>query len=259
MFSDGQFAGWVGQKYGILGQQAAAATTGADASYLRASADANLANTQAREFPASAASLRAYQGSETGLNTARTGQVGAETTRQNQLNDPYNPTSDGHYDSLGNWVPGATGFSKGTASVTASDAEVAAFHQHILHATQGANKVPGKGPSTVDTVPAMLAPREAVLNEHAADLIGRDKIAAANAIGVAHQKAQAGPGMVAAKGKPAAPTHQKLAGGTHMVGHGKSAKTPSKIDPQALLSLMGAMQGGQAGGGAPMGGGQGMV
>jgi hypothetical protein len=48
---------------------------------------------------------------------------------------------------------------------------------------RGTTKVPGQGSSKVDTVPAMLAPREAVLNEHAADLIGRDKITAANAAG----------------------------------------------------------------------------
>jgi hypothetical protein len=49
--------------------------------------------------------------------------------------------------------------------------------------SKGATKVPGKGSSKVDTVPAMLAPKEAVLNEHAADLIGRDNITAANAAG----------------------------------------------------------------------------
>lgn len=49
--------------------------------------------------------------------------------------------------------------------------------------TKGTAKVPGKGSSKVDTVPAMLAPKEAVLNEKGADLIGRANITAANAAG----------------------------------------------------------------------------
>jgi hypothetical protein len=47
----------------------------------------------------------------------------------------------------------------------------------------GATAVPGQGSGTVDKVPAMLAPHEAVLNRAAADLMGRGKIAALNAQG----------------------------------------------------------------------------
>ena len=192
-----------------------------------------------------------------------------------------------------------------------------------------AKPVKGMVPHGTDTVPAMLTPDEAVLNKHGADIIGRDKIAAANAIGnhIAKQHEQAQPpagksgpakGMIQAKGKagPGAPqrhaegcssihhyaegtstvqsppgpgqtitngswegptntpappapvafpvpgaatgtfgkrTPQTLAGGTHQVRHGKSAKTPTKIDPAAVLSLLGSMQGGAPGaGGAPM-------
>ena len=43
--------------------------------------------------------------------------------------------------------------------------------------------VPGRGSGKVDTVPAMLAPGEAVLNKPAAEMMGRDKIAKANAAG----------------------------------------------------------------------------
>ena len=53
----------------------------------------------------------------------------------------------------------------------------------MLMAAMGANRVPGQGTGKVDTVPAMLAPGEAVLNKHAAETIGRARIAAANAKG----------------------------------------------------------------------------
>ena len=241
-------------KYSILGRQADAAQTQANAALAgtegigayradegyaaRTSANAALAGT------AGIGDLRAAQGGAFRADAFEAGQRGI---RQQQLNVPSGSHINYSSGQIESDDPSLPSYHTGTANVPASPAEIDFLHQH-LKATHGLNKVPGKGPSTVDTVPAMLAPREAVLNEHAADLIGRDKIAAANAIGVAHQKAQTG-GMVAPK-KAAEPTHQKLSGGTHMVGHGKSAKTPSKIDPQALLSLMGAMQGGQAPGGA---------
>jgi hypothetical protein len=48
----------------------------------------------------------------------------------------------------------------------------------------GANEVPGQGTGRTDTVPAMLAPHEAVLNKAAADILGRGLIAALNSQGV---------------------------------------------------------------------------
>lgn len=48
---------------------------------------------------------------------------------------------------------------------------------------RGTAKIAGKGPSNVDSIPAELAPREAVLNAPAADMLGRDKIAKLNAAG----------------------------------------------------------------------------
>lgn len=51
-------------------------------------------------------------------------------------------------------------------------------------AQQGLAKVPGSGPSNVDSVPAMLAPNEAVLNAPAADMVGRGLIKALNRVGV---------------------------------------------------------------------------
>ncbi len=48
---------------------------------------------------------------------------------------------------------------------------------------KGTARVPGKGDGTKDTVPAKLAPGEAVLNKAAADKMGRGLIAAMNAQG----------------------------------------------------------------------------
>lgn len=48
---------------------------------------------------------------------------------------------------------------------------------------KGVARVPGKGDGTRDTVPANLAPGEAVLNRPAADMAGRGLIAALNALG----------------------------------------------------------------------------
>jgi len=47
----------------------------------------------------------------------------------------------------------------------------------------GTSKVPGKGPSNVDSVPTNLAPNEAVLNAGGADVLGRPVIDLLNAIG----------------------------------------------------------------------------
>lgn len=48
---------------------------------------------------------------------------------------------------------------------------------------RGTARVPGKGSSAVDSVPAKLAPDEAVLNQPAADMLGRGLIGWLNRIG----------------------------------------------------------------------------
>jgi hypothetical protein len=55
--------------------------------------------------------------------------------------------------------------------------------------SSGTSHVPGQGDGTVDTVPAMLAPGEAVLNKGAAEHMGRGMIAAVNKIGLARMAA----------------------------------------------------------------------
>lgn len=77
-------------------------------------------------------------------------------------------TIDSAYHTLDTWAR-KLGFACGTERV---------------HAQQGLAKVPGSGPSNVDSVPAMLAPNEAVLNAPAADMVGRGLIKALNRVGV---------------------------------------------------------------------------
>ena len=72
-----------------------------------------------------------------------------------------------------------TGYAKGTPSVEENPGYP--FGAGYLF---GAPTVPGQGSGTVDTVPAMLAPHEAVLNRAAADMLGRGLIASLNARGV---------------------------------------------------------------------------
>ena len=80
--------------------------------------------------------------------------------------------------------PGPPGMAMGAASVmdprSAHSAPGYPFGAGYLF---GATAVPGQGSGTVDKVPAMLAPHEAVLNRAAADMMGRGKIAALNAAG----------------------------------------------------------------------------
>lgn len=55
--------------------------------------------------------------------------------------------------------------------------------ERVPHMVSGATRVPGKGSPAVDSVPAVLAPNEAVLNAPAADMLGRGLIAALNKVG----------------------------------------------------------------------------
>ena len=116
-----------------------------------------------------------------------------------------------------------------------------------LRYSDGTAQVPGKGPGNVDTVPAMLAPHEAVLNAGAAQHVGPHLINVLNALG-AHkmaveghapqpgpqdqgppQAAPSGRGMPAgksAKGKGAPPAKGKPPGhasGTPDVGSGSNS------------------------------------
>ena len=56
-------------------------------------------------------------------------------------------------------------------------------YSKVFKFAKGTARVPGKGSPKVDSVPAKLAPGEAVLNKPAADGLGRGLIAALNKIG----------------------------------------------------------------------------
>jgi hypothetical protein len=101
----------------------------------------------------------------------------------------------------------------------------------------GAQKIPGKGTGAHDTVHAMLAPGEAVLNKGAAEHVGRGLIAHLNQIGAARMAEQGAPpdGMKGmpppkkgrnakpasakeAKGKPESPPVQETRGPKDLPG-----------------------------------------
>lgn len=104
----------------------------------------------------------------------------------------------GHTDENGNYV---LGFAKGTAKVPHASGKVAGGlfdPSGALAAAKGASRVPGHGSGRVDTVPAMLAPGEAVVSKAGIKHLpgGRAAVAKANAKGVGTQargKATAAP------------------------------------------------------------------
>ena len=123
---------------------------------------------------------------------------------------------------------------------------------------KGTAKVPGKGSSKVDSVPAKLAPDEAVLNAGAADHMGRPMIDALNALGAAKMGMPAGGAQAPQGGAPG------YAKGTSKVtkkggGMPPSGTTPdlSQVDPRLLAAALQMGQGGAASPlqGAPQGGG----
>jgi hypothetical protein len=92
----------------------------------------------------------------------------------------------------------------------------------------GKSKVPGKGSGAVDTVPAMLAPGEAVLNRGAADHMGRGAIAALNALGAHTMTMQGTPPQMppgGAGGPP--PPRQAQSPGRGMLAPKKPAAKPA--------------------------------
>ena len=129
---------------------------------------------------------------------------------------PSNPSDDEEDDlGLGGWR-----FSKGTA------------------------RVPGKGSGKVDTVPAKLAPGEAVLNKGANDAMPQGLVAALNAMGAAKM------GLTAPDAGQQTPTTPGYAKGTSNVRSPSKRSDTPLLTPQMMQMLMQAQ-----GGGAPQGGG----
>lgn len=86
---------------------------------------------------------------------------------------------------------------------------------------KGTARVPGKGSPKKDTVPAKLAPGEAVLNAPAAEAVGRDNIAAANRRGAMQMGMRPGKGNM--------PGH--YACGTAKVGHYATGTADVRMGP----------------------------
>jgi hypothetical protein len=307
----GQFADALNRKYDIQQQEASARSGlfGAQATgilsalptenALRA-AQANHTNQQAAQVAPLAQSSIAQGQAQIGEAGARSGLLGAQTRGVDISNSPVSESVlralygsflgsglFGGGGGLGTPAPASTPHYMDQTPILDDNTSTLAQQPTItpysptrqaLGFSAGTSQVPGAGPSTVDTVPAMLAPKEAVLNEHAANLIGRDKIAAANAFGnmisAALGGASAAPGrgmktdktQAFAKGTDSVAAYyprkknptmqpQKLAKGSHAVAPGKSAKTP-KLDAKGLATVMQMMQGM---GGQPAMPGKGMV
>jgi hypothetical protein len=276
------------QKYAILGEhadaavgQAIAANRNATAANTSADAGAQKTIAEAGQVGPNAQALRELQRATAGKETAEAGQVPANaaalralqnaTAGQTQAttygiqhgNQPAGPED---FNFLHNELQQSVnpGGLEPSGAISGPSGGVTTYGDDTsgIHEAHGTSMVPGKptpkgmiGKPQSDTVPAELAPGEAVLNKHAAEMIGRDKIAAANAMGQHMATVQqnepptgapvAAKGMIPAGGKasPRAPVAtgpkaQKFAGGTHMVGHGKSAKTPTKLNPADVMGLM---------------------
>lgn len=187
------------RKYDILQQQADAGTTSAGASKTAAEATASIAPSTVSEnlsragyYSAQAADIPLMSESVRDLNAAQALGLRAEA----QTKTPY---TEGQ-------IAGATFSSLGMPSTKTSRPVTL---EDVLRSSQtptvnleptkplsklgtddegqgfakGIAKVPGKGDGTKDTVPAKLAPGEAVLNKAAAQSMGRGLIAALNAAG----------------------------------------------------------------------------
>jgi hypothetical protein len=309
------FEDFLAQKYNIQKQEAtnrgnlenaqAGAITGAlgTENALR-TAQANETNTRASTLQPLAQSSIASTQAGIGETQARTGLYGTEARVQtHNAFDPFPDLINGHiYDSLSGLnrtqsgqtsLTGGGGYSyvgRSILDVGNLPAGAISPNNKIQLNSAGTERVPGKGTGKVDTVPAMLAPGEAVLNKGAAEHMGRDNIKQLNQVGLAKMgPGVGGKGMPAPKGvqkhaqgtdmvpaakvapvpgfakgtskipsafytkKDAAPLKpQALAKGTHNVMPGKSPTTP-KAGPKGLANVLAAMQNAQpqTGGGMP--------
>ena len=216
------FDGLMQQKYNILGQQADAATLGAQAGMVGARAQAADVANRAQLYPAEAGYQRSMgQAALTNASTeagklpyygAQADLAHAQSQFTNTQSGLMPNTVGAQLDvdraraaslNLSNQLTQQNTF--GRPSPTEADAR----SWQMLHPgmplpkdfyARGTSEIQGHGDGTVDTVPAMLAPKEAVLNAGAAEHLGRDVIQALNAVGL--MKMGMGGGMPPAKGSP---------------------------------------------------------
>ena len=149
---------------------------------------------------------------------------------QTTTNGSWNPAD------LGGNTPNPNGQNQSLRRGLGMGVKAAGGATHI-NAKGGTAKVPGKGPNNVDSVPATLAPQEAVLNAGAAAHLGRGTIAALNALGAAKMAANGHPPEtpptahgVPGRGMPAKPQAKGPARGAPPAkAHGKPGdKAPQK-------------------------------
>lgn len=211
--------GFLNRKYSVLEQNANTAAlaerTRADLGFgelaqrgIAVRADANLANTRAALLPAEAASTNALRGAQTANVTqttdllperAFTDNRGGRATSalQESLNLPITPVAPGAVGVGGGFGRGATTLDQviadrqrrgmpalsGSLGLQGPDDILDVTPRVRMGFAKGTARVPGKGSGKKDTVPAKLAPGEAVLNKAAADMAGRGAIAKLNAAG----------------------------------------------------------------------------
>lgn len=221
------FGDMLAQKYNIMQQQA-------NTQELGTTAEANLTNTragllpgqtaaeigltqaqtknvgaQAGEVAANAASARGLQSAEAAqgyagaahteagipLLGAQTQLTGAQTLGEAQLNSPAPAAGLYNYLYRRKAAYGYSAPQGGGYNISGGVAR-SVVDQPVQGHAEGTAMIHGKGDGTVDTVPSMLAPGEAVLNKGAAEHIGRPAIELLNAIGtvkMAHAMGDASP------------------------------------------------------------------
>jgi len=118
---------------------------------------------------------------------------------------------------------GSYNYTPSTATVASPNYMDLTDPSKLPHFSDGTAQVPGKGPGNVDTVPAMLAPHEAVLNAGAAQHVGPHLINVLNALG-AHKMAMEGhapqPGPQDQGPPQAAPSGRGMPAGKSAKGKG---------------------------------------
>jgi hypothetical protein len=138
--------------------------------------------------------------------------------------------------------------------------------EEVMEASAGASKVPGQGDGTVDTVAAKLAPGEAVLNKHAAEMLGRGMIKTLNDVGLAKRAMEEGaadpskgsnPQEGYNKGTAKVPAKAPAKPAAKAAGKPKG-KMPA-VPPAVLAALLQHASTPQPAGPAPGGGGGGLL
>lgn len=190
---------WLGIKYGVQQQQA-------DADTLRAQAGAKLTGVQAGLLPGSTAADIALSRAQAGKLGVETGLLPAESAARIKASNANAgqswasagllgaQTNTANIDNAistrmmrsGSLADQATrGVYGGSGVMSLDPNDVISRNRQRLGFAKGTARVPGKGSPKKDTVKAKLAPGEAVLNQPAADHLGRGLIAALNKMGAA--------------------------------------------------------------------------